>query len=156
MFYFSEEHKILDEISMSSPLQSLKKNKIPLYPGHMLGNRPIPFRHPEYSEDESRLLEEITTNMVQERRKKDSYPFLPGINTSNSQLHLEANRSPRNSEPSEDIDDIPNDKELMRMMMRRINLLEQQVHFLFMDFLIKHSFNSFWVILLNFLGEYSA
>ncbi|XP_005108241.1 UBX domain-containing protein 11 [Aplysia californica] len=112
---------------MSSPFHSLKKNKVPLFPGHMTGNRPIPFRHPEYSEDESRLLAEITTSMIQEKRKKSPFngmaPLGPGqIPGSDGKLPGEASGGEDDSEASPP----PNDQELMRLMMNRIAQLEQK------------------------------
>ncbi|GFS13969.1 UBX domain-containing protein 11-like [Elysia marginata] len=142
---------------MSSPLNSLRKNKVPLFPGHMSGNRPIPFRHPEYSEDESKLLEEITTAMVQERRKKDQSLTLPSLaagqssSNSHSQSHdkvpsmlkrfgagvptlpgMAASSSidTQTGNVTEALElgsprEPPSDKELMRLMMNRIAVLEQ-------------------------------
>lgn len=63
----SEQFSEIQFPTMSSPFSSLKKGKSPFLPGHIPGHRPIPFRHPEYSEDESRLLEEITTSMAASR-----------------------------------------------------------------------------------------
>lgn len=140
---------------MSSPLNSLRKNKVPLFPGHMSGNRPIPFRHPEYSEDESKLLEEITTAMVLERRKKDQLLTLPSLATSQTQTSTNSQSQSNDKVPSmlkrfgAGIPTLPNmaasketgagtegqelgspreppsDKELMRLMMNRIAVLEQ-------------------------------
>ncbi|RUS83533.1 hypothetical protein EGW08_008712 [Elysia chlorotica] len=130
---------------MSSPLNSLRKNKVPLFPGHMSGNRPIPFRHPEYSEDESKLLEEITTAMVLERRKKDQPLTLPslGVGHSNDKVPSMLKRfgggvgtlpgvaasvetdTPTDGRNSTSPREPPSDKELMRLMMNRIAVLEQ-------------------------------
>ncbi|XP_059142234.1 UBX domain-containing protein 11-like isoform X2 [Physella acuta] len=112
---------------MSSPLHSLKKNKIPLYPGHMTGNRPIPFRHPEYSDDEKSLLEEITTQVTQEHRKKNMY--FPHLNLSNSQTVLkkpESSRRDFSPEKKNEATSPPSDFELMKLMINRVALLEQK------------------------------
>ncbi|GFN91070.1 ubx domain-containing protein 11-like [Plakobranchus ocellatus] len=138
---------------MSSPMHSLRKNKVPLFPGHMSGHRPIPFRHPEYSEDESKLLDEITTAMVTERRRNDpplplTLPSLNPAQTSNS--HAAGGKVPsmlkrfgagaaakpdagictesggeEGREDSVSPREPPSDKELMRLMMNRIAVLEQ-------------------------------
>ena len=140
---------------MSSPLNSLRKNKVPLFPGHMSGNRPIPFRHPEYSEDESKLLEEITTAMVMERRKKDQPLTLPSLGASQSSNNSQAHSNDKvpsmlkkfgggvatlpsmgtsgeagNTAEGQELGsprEPPSDKELMRLMMNRIAVLEQAV-----------------------------
>ena len=96
----------------------------------MSGHRPIPFRHPEYSEDESRLLEEVTSVMVQERRKRDPFAGLPQINAAN-QTNLATgvrdNDSPRENGNVDGFSDPPTDQDLMRMMINKIAFLEQQV-----------------------------
>ena len=150
-------YPLLQQISrkMSSPLNSLRKNKVPLFPGHMSGNRPIPFRHPEYSEDESKLLEEITTAMVMERRKKDQSLTLPSLAASQSNSSFQNQSGDKvpsmlkrfgggiatlpgvvaSAETGTSTDgrdsvsprEPPSDKELMRLMMNRIAVLEQAV-----------------------------
>ncbi|XP_076456956.1 UBX domain-containing protein 11-like [Babylonia areolata] len=114
---------------MSSPLSSLKKgNRNSNLPGRIPGHRPIPFRHPEYSEDESRLLEEITTSMVASRHKARD-PFTTGI------PQMEASPNPSLMVGGEDDgeDDTegalppPGDHELIKLMMARLAIMEQKV-----------------------------
>ncbi|KAL8576046.1 hypothetical protein ACOMHN_052064 [Nucella lapillus] len=115
---------------MSSPLSSLKKGRNPNLPGHTAGHRPIPFRHPEYSEDESRLLEEITTTMVASRLRRD--PFT----TRTSQMEASPNPSlmAGMGHPDDDEEDDeegglppPTDRDLMKLMMARLAIMEQKV-----------------------------
>ena len=115
---------------MSSPFHSLKKkNKIPLFPGHMSGNRPIPFRHPEYSEDESKLLEEVTSNMVQEKLRRSPFNGISNISTYASTPALNSPKRYMDGELEADGEKPPppSDSELMRLMMTRVAQLEQQV-----------------------------
>ncbi|KAH9496242.1 UBX domain-containing protein 11 [Bulinus truncatus] len=113
---------------MSSPYNSLKKNKVPLFPGHMSGNRPIPFRLPDYSEDENRLLEEITTSMAQDRLKKHKY--LPQLTSSTSPPLLKISETSRSDVLTDrrllDSAMPPSNSELMRLMMNKLTLLEQK------------------------------
>lgn len=113
---------------MSSPMSSLKKGgRHPnVLPGHISGHRPIPFRHPEYSEDESRLLEEITMSMAASRMHARD-PFsggLPHMDPSPNPS-LAANNSADRQADSES--GTPSDRELMKLMMARLALMEQKV-----------------------------
>lgn len=117
---------------MSSPFSSLKKGgRFSYLPGHIPGHRPIPFRHPEYSEDESKLLEEITTSMAASRLKARD-PFnggLPRMDPSpNPSLLIPLGKEGSNLPESENHPP-PTDNELMSLMMARLTLMEQKVSF---------------------------
>lgn len=125
---------------MSSPLSSLKKgSRNPILPGHIPGHRPIPFRHPEYSEDESKLLEEITTSMAASRIKARD-PFgggLPKMEASPNPSYRTAgdnNAEDGNLSDSDDGLPPPTDRELMKLMMARLAIMEQKV--MYTDYII--------------------
>ncbi|KAK7089514.1 UBX domain-containing protein 11-like [Littorina saxatilis] len=117
---------------MSSPLSSLKKgNRTGSLPGHIQGNRRIPFRHPEYSEDESRLLEEITTSMASTRIKARD-PFSTGIlqmdSSPNPSMRAEGNNNSDDPPPNSDVTvHPPNDRELMKLLMARLAIMESKI-----------------------------
>ncbi|KAK7478069.1 hypothetical protein BaRGS_00030675 [Batillaria attramentaria] len=120
---------------MSSPLSSLKKGgrHTNFLPGHIPGHRPIPFRHPEYSEDESKLLEEITTSMAASRiQARDPFSGgLPRMDESPNPSLLTSNNNADhqggNSSDSESGALPPTNQELMKLMMARLALMEQKV-----------------------------
>lgn len=127
----SEQFSEIQFPTMSSPFSSLKKGKSPFLPGHIPGHRPIPFRHPEYSEDESRLLEEITTSMAASRMKAVD-PFKGGLptnfmDTSPNPSLVGINQGINNSSDPEPGSSTPTDRELMKLMMARLTVMEQKV-----------------------------
>ncbi|ESO92168.1 hypothetical protein LOTGIDRAFT_233217 [Lottia gigantea] len=126
---------------MSSPLHSLKKGpKSRMFVGTGLsldnvGQRPVPFRQPNYTDDESRLLDEITTNMATNRIKAQNISTTTGSNGpsplpstgSPSLPKLTKNTSSRLNHMTHSSG--PTDHDLMSLMMNKVTLLEQRVQF---------------------------
>ncbi|XP_067676082.1 UBX domain-containing protein 11-like [Haliotis asinina] len=112
---------------MSSPLSSLKKShKTPFLPGN--GQRPVPFRNPEYSEDESRMLEEVTSSMASSRLKGRD-PFAGGLPKIDSRhpSHLSSGTSPGRDQGHPGAS--PSDRELLSLMMSRVTQLEAKLQY---------------------------
>ncbi|XP_071113970.1 UBX domain-containing protein 11-like [Haliotis cracherodii] len=112
---------------MSSPLSSLRKShKAPFMPGS--GQRPVPFRNPDYSEDESKLLDEVTTGMASSRMKGRD-PFVGGLPKIESRhpSQVSSGTSPGRDQghPSAS----PSDRELLSLMMSRVTHLEAKLQY---------------------------
>ena len=119
---------------MTCALSSLKKkNRSGCLPGHIPGHRPMPFRHPECTEEESKLLEEVTISMAVKRLSKREIHNEGTLKSDRSQnaslrssLISDACSSPRGSQ-SDSGTSHPSDREMMGIFMKRLTMSEQKV-----------------------------
>ncbi|XP_070564296.1 UBX domain-containing protein 11-like isoform X2 [Ptychodera flava] len=110
---------------MSSPISSLKKSKKTALPGGH-GQRAVPFRFPDYT-DEEKLLTEMTGQSPSSRLSNYS---LLSENTNRMRESLPGLQLPKLSNTSSSKSTSPpNDYELMTSMMNKIALLEKKVTF---------------------------
>ncbi|XP_077977161.1 UBX domain-containing protein 11-like [Glandiceps talaboti] len=115
---------------MSSPISSLKKSKKTALPGNnQPGQRPVPFRFPQYSDDEDRLLSEITTPGSTSSRQSNYSYFGDSTSRKRDTGMLPGLQLPKLTSPSAMSATPPNDYELMTSMMNKIALLEKRVTF---------------------------
>ncbi|CAH1228956.1 UBXN11 [Branchiostoma lanceolatum] len=105
---------------MSSPMSSLGRGKKPPLQGGRPGQRPVPFRHPEYTNDEESMFQEIFGDSPSSSIGNSPKTRSPFASVGASPRH-----SPKGGKNTPGPG--PTDHELMSTMMKRIAQLESRV-----------------------------